>query len=70
MTFDGTRPVMIRIKNPNPGGKGFWYWNGAGWTTRKEDAKIYETDYEASTVVYRRNFKTAIVINAAPRSKS
>lgn len=70
MPFDGTRPVMIRIKNPTKDGKGFWYWNGATWSSRKEDAKVFACDYDASTEVYRRNFKTAIVINAQPKAQS
>ena len=70
MSFDGSRPVMIRIKNPHADGKGFLYWNGAAWTTRKEDAKVFACDYDCACEVYWRNFKTAIVINVKPEKKS
>jgi hypothetical protein len=60
----GTRPVILRIKNPTPKGKGWWYWNGAAWSVEKDDAKVFPTDYDAAVVVYQKNFRTAVLINA------
>jgi len=63
---DGTRPVIIRIKNPTPKGKGWWYWTGnpRSWSVKKEDGVVFECDYDASVVIYRNQLKSAVVINA------
>lgn len=60
----GTRHAIIRIANPNPGGRGWWYFTGANWSVDKALARIYPTDYDAAVVVVRNGLKGATLLRA------